>query len=168
MKNAYQKTCFSERSCIDFSPFSNAKSIDFSMHFQAICQASAKNTKPQKLSSRPGENTIFKVSGLKKTTKVQHKKLQNEGTKKTSKKSLQKSISGAILGSKNPPNPSKIEGKSVQNRSRKKMQKKKQKKHPLGSSWGDPGPTDGHQTRQKTRQTWSHISVDFSVELLST
>ena len=40
----------------------------------------------------------------------------------------------------------------------------------LGSSWGrlgDPGTTDGHQTRQKTRQTWSHISVEFSVELLS-
>ena len=97
------------------------------MHFQAICQASAKNTKPQKLSSRLGENTIFKVSSFKKTTKIQHKKLQNEGAKKTSKKSLQKSISGAILGSKNPPNPSKIEEKSVQNRSRKKMPKKNEK-----------------------------------------
>ena len=97
------------------------------MHFQAICQASAKNTKPQKLSSRLGENTIFKVSSFKKTTKIQHKKLQNEGAKKTSKKSLQKSISGAILGSKNLPNPSKIEEKSVQNRSRKKMQKKAKK-----------------------------------------
>ena len=97
------------------------------MHLQAICQASAQNTKPQKLSSRLGENTIFKVSSFKKTTKIQHKKLQNEGTKKTSKKSLQKSISGAILGSKNPPNPSKIEEKSVQNRSRKKMQKKAKK-----------------------------------------
>ena len=73
------------------------------MHFQAICQASAKNTKPQKLSSRLGENTIFKVSSFKKTTKIQHKKLQNEGTKQTSKKSLQKSISGTILASKNPP-----------------------------------------------------------------
>ena len=97
------------------------------MHFQAICQASAKNTKPQKLSSRLGENTIFKVSSFKKTTKIQHKKLQNEGTKKTSKKSLQKSISGAILGSKNPPNPSKIEEKSIQNRSRKKDAKKNEK-----------------------------------------
>ena len=75
------------------------------MHFQAICQASAKNTKPQKLSSRLGENTIFEVSSFKKTTKIQHKKLQNEGTKKTSKKSLQKSISGAILGSKKPSQP---------------------------------------------------------------
>ena len=97
------------------------------MHFQAICQASAKNTKPQKLSSRLGENTIFKVSSFKKTTKIQHKKLQNKGTKKTSKKSLQKSISGAILGSKNPPNPSKIEEKSIQNRSRKKDAKKTKK-----------------------------------------
>ena len=97
------------------------------MHFQAICQASAKNTKPQKLSSRLGENTIFKVSSFKKTTKIQHKKLQNEGTKKTSKKSLQKSISGAILGSKNLPNPFKIEEKSIQNRSRKKDAKKTKK-----------------------------------------
>ena len=52
-----------------FSPFSNSKSIDFGMHFQAICQASAKNTKPQKLSSRLGENTIFKVSSFKKNNK---------------------------------------------------------------------------------------------------
>ena len=90
------------------------------MHFQAFCQASAKNTKPQKLSSRLGENTIFEVSSFKKTTKIQHKKLQNEGTKKKSKKSLQKWISGAILGSKNPPNP-------FQNR-RKSMSKKDEKK----------------------------------------
>ena len=127
-KKPYQiKHIFFERFFFNFSPFSISKSIDFGMHFQAFCQASAKNTKPQKLSSCLGENTIFKVSSFKKTTKIQHKKLQNEGTKKTSKKSLQKSISGAILGSKNLPNPSKIEEKSVQNRSRKKMQKKAKK-----------------------------------------
>ena len=91
------------------------------MHFQAICQASAKNTKPQKLSSRLGENTIFEVSSFKKTTKNQHKKLQNEGTKQTSKKSLQKSISGTILASKNPP-------KSKKNRWKNDVQKKIEKK----------------------------------------
>ena len=97
------------------------------MHFQAICQASARNTKPQKLSSRLGENTIFKVSSFKKTTKNQHKKLQNEGAKKTSKKSLQKSISGAILGSKNPPNTLQNRRKIGSKSKSKKMQKKAKK-----------------------------------------
>ena len=96
------------------------------MHFQAICQASAKNTKPQKLSSRLGENTIFKVSSFKKTTKIKHKKLQNEGAKKTLKKSLQKSISGAMLAQKPSQNPRKIGSKSKT----KKDAKKKRKKRP--------------------------------------
>ena len=117
-KTISNKTYFFRAFFFNFSPFSNSKSIDFGMHFQAICQASAKNTKPQKLSSRLGENTIFEVSSFKKTTKIQHKKLQNEGTKKTSKKSLQKSISGAILGSKILPNPSKIDPRSSQEASR--------------------------------------------------
>ena len=98
------------------------------MHFQAICQASAKNTKPQKLSSRLGKNTIFKVSSFKKTTKIQHKKLQNEGAKKTSKKSLQKSIFGAILASKTPP-------KSKKNRRKNDVKIRHEKNSKKAATW---------------------------------
>ena len=97
------------------------------MHFQAICQASAKNTKPEKLSSRRGENTIFKVSSIKKPTKIQHKKLQNEGAKKHRKNHSKNLFREPFWAPKTFPTPSKIEEKSVQNRSRKKMQKKAKK-----------------------------------------
>ena len=111
------------------------------MHFQAICQASAKNTKPQKLSSRRGENTIFKVSSFKKTTKIQHKKLQNEGAKKHRKNHSKNRFREPFKAPK-PSQPlqnrRKINSKSKSKKDGKKSEKKHSKKNPPASNKSEP------------------------------